>query len=158
MKPGDCARMQDLLPARAAGRLSTPELQELDAHLSGCELCRAEAELIATLRRWAVAPPPGLQPLVLRALLGSAPRRRLIRRPALLAASLAAALLGGTVLLRAVLGGGETLSRASAGAPSDLFEQTVPGWPGANGWLAGGVVPEHFSEPELELLLAEFDS
>jgi len=51
MKPGDCARMQDLLPARAAGRLSTPELQELDAHLSGCELCRAEAELMGTYKR-----------------------------------------------------------------------------------------------------------
>lgn len=49
---GDCpnVEMRELLPAHAAGKLSPGERARVDAHLSSCEMCAFEVEIVAAAR------------------------------------------------------------------------------------------------------------
>lgn len=101
MRPATCDLVRDRLPDALAGRMPPDEARVVLGHLDDCAACAAEAELVRMLRRNAVRAPGGLEAQV-KAALAARPRRWSfgVTRPALIAATVGAALLGGAALLR----------------------------------------------------------
>lgn len=153
----DCEAVRDLLPLLARGGQTDLDRARVDAHLRTCAGCRAEAELLALLRRHAVKAPPDLAARVLEA---HAARPR-ARRPAARHFALAAAIAGALLLGGLLRGLGPWASATApdadvAEAPGNLLQSF---WPGNDG-LAAGITPSlhELSVDELELLLTELDS
>ncbi len=130
----NCDAVRDVLPEALAGTLAPEAARALAAHLAGCADCRAEADVIRTLRRHPVAVPDGLEARVRRAAPVRSPGTRFPgARAGLLAAAAAGLLLGGGLLLR---------SRQSTGpgpgsAPPPV--SALPGTPVPAAPAAGGV-------------------
>jgi predicted anti-sigma-YlaC factor YlaD len=155
----ECDRVCDLLPHHAAGRLEPAAAAAVERHLQSCEECRGEAAVVGLLARNAATPPAGLEARVLAA---TAPRRRLafVPAPALLAASVAAALLGGAAVLRHArgpAGGAPTAEGAVVGVDGRGLMMGLPG-NGDDGLAASGASLDDLSEDELRSLLKELKS
>lgn len=107
----DCGRWQDALPDYVAGRLRPEAARAVAAHLEACSECRDEAALVTALFAPARAP-AGLAERVLTAVqAGPRPRVSHTRRYAL-AATVAFALISGSLLWRQAgqNEGGETVA------------------------------------------------
>lgn len=156
---GDCGRVRDLLPDRITGRLEPAAAAAVDGHLAMCGDCRAEAEVVELLARHPAELPAGLEARVLAA---TARRRRLPYVPAsaLLAASIAAALLGGVAIRRH----GRGVEPAPATVPGSAVSVDGRGLmmrlPGSSddALAAGGTSLDDLSEEELRSLLQELNS
>ncbi|HEX7090280.1 MAG TPA: zf-HC2 domain-containing protein [Longimicrobiales bacterium] len=157
MSAMDCETARDLLPLLRGAGLSARDRAGLEAHIAGCEGCRAEAELLAMLRRTPATPPAGLVERILDALPARRPRQRRAVGLLALAATLAGAVLVGKGVVQDLLDadapGGPA---ASADLPAELLQ---PFWPGDDE-LAAGIAPalHQLSVDELEVLLAELES
>ena len=109
-----CEQVREQLPDALAGTLRAEDAHTLFAHVAGCADCRAEAELLQVLRRHAPVTPAGLQARIVAATAARRTPWMLGRgRPALLAAALTGALLGGAVLVHRA-----TTSAPQAAAPA----------------------------------------
>jgi len=147
-----CTQIRDILPERVSGQT----LPAVDEHLSACAECRAEAELIVVLRAAAPVAAPALAAAVREAVhRRPAPRRRFHPRRLAFAATLAGAVIGGTLLVEAVnlRRGPRAPSAATAGAESDGFLPVLE-----DPALTGGSVLPDLTEAELESLLARMES
>ncbi|MBI4409681.1 MAG: zf-HC2 domain-containing protein [Gemmatimonadetes bacterium] len=150
-----CDEIRDVLPTVVSGRAEPATEQAVQAHLAGCEACRAEAELIALLRRHPVAVPNGLEEQVLLAAAG--PRQRRASRgflPQLVAVAAAVVL---TVLGIRLVRVAEPEPSPVAGFMDTPFQAFGP-WAGSGAFTPGSVVLEELTEEQLELLLAEMES
>ncbi len=177
-----CEQVREHLPDALAGALRAEDAHALYAHVAGCADCRAEAELLATLRRHTVAAPPGLEARILAAT-GARRTPWILRtgRPALLAAGLAGALFGGAVLLHRASGPRPAApdlapQAQSAQAQAPTAQTTVPNstpstaaldvrglaqpLPGTAeaGLFSSGGGADDLSEEELQTLLKERQS
>lgn len=107
--PTECSRAREAASARLDGELSELELVQLDSHLAGCAACAEYAELIAAtaleLRAAALEQPS--EPIAI-------PRIR--RRPRLVPAAAAAAVVAGIAASSFALGGalGSHANRSTA--------------------------------------------
>lgn len=169
MKGASCDRIRDLLPDAEARRLSAEEARTVESHLAGCAECREEAALIRTMLRHPAQPPPELEAR-LRAVArrpGASSIARL-RRPALLAATVAAALVGGAGLLHELTNAPlpeppavrqQVATEAPAPAPVEGRSLLLP-LPGSGDdeWAAADASLNDLSEAELQSLLKELDS
>jgi hypothetical protein len=148
-----CEQVRELLPLGLAGYRAAGVTQ----HLATCPKCRADGELIARLRRATPAAPAGLDARVLGAI-----RARPVRRPwpnprqLALAATLAAAVIGGTLLVR-VLDQGSS-PPAAAGSAGSGGQPLVPLPVLEDPALNGGSVLSNLTEAELESLLTRIES
>ncbi|HEU4648491.1 MAG TPA: zf-HC2 domain-containing protein [Gemmatimonadales bacterium] len=155
----DCDRVRDLLPDYAAGRLEPATVAAVEAHLRSCDECRGESAIIGLLARHPAPLPGGLEARVLAA---TAPRRRVPYVPAsaLLAASVAAALLGGVTILRHTRGpeaAPPAAGAAAAGVDGRGLMMRLPG-SADDGLAAGSASLDDLSEDELQSLLKELNS
>jgi anti-sigma factor RsiW len=154
MNSMDCGTACDLLPLLERGELGPQQRSAVRLHLDGCAGCRAEAETVALLAGAAPPVPAGLEERVLAAVRRRQGRRWTLPRLAA-AASVASAVLGGSLLFQRV-GGPE----GSEPVATVVLEEITP----ALSWavslepmLYGGPAFEHLSVEELELVLTEFD-
>ncbi|HEY8469070.1 MAG TPA: zf-HC2 domain-containing protein [Longimicrobiales bacterium] len=157
MSAMDCETARDLLPSLHGAGLSTRDRASLEAHVAGCDDCRADAELIAMLRRNPATPPAGLFERIVDGL----PVRRPGQRRAVGLLALAATLAGALVVGRGLVQ--ELLDVPAAGDPAANVEPPVgllqSFWPADDGLVAGIAPALHqLSVDELEMLLAELDS
>jgi predicted anti-sigma-YlaC factor YlaD len=157
MSAMDCETARDLLPLLHGTQLNARDRAGLEAHVAGCDGCRAEAELLAMLRRNPARPPAGLAERIL----DGAPVKRAGQQRAVgvlaLAATLAGALLVGRGLVQELVDVGAPAGpAASVELPAGLLQSF---WPADDG-LAAGIAPalHHLSVDELEVLLAELES
>lgn len=153
----DCDTMRDLLPAFVRGELLPHETACADYHLKACADCRAEQALVALMQDVLVPVPAGLEARVVMAVRANtrvAPRRWVPARLAM-AATLAAAVLGGSVVFDRLYM--EQQPAATAAAASEHVEDLS--WAAAElPMLHGGADLEDLTVEELERLLAELES
>jgi hypothetical protein len=166
MNSATCERVRDRLPDLLAGRLGREAAQPVLAHLATCADCAEEARLIRLLRQDAVTVPAGLE-LRIRAAAARPARWRFgLARPALIAATIGAALLGGATLLhqrqtRATAAPAAVPAPVAAGvaAPVDARALMQP-LPGAmdGGPFSSSASLDDLSVEELQTLLKEMQS
>ena len=149
----NCKEVRELLPLGLAGYQAAGVAQ----HLATCPECRAEAEVIARLRQTAPAVPAGLETRVLGAVRARTVRRtwRSPRQLAL-AATLAAAVIGGTLLMRVIDQGNSPPAAADSAGPGG--QPSVPLPVLEDPALYGGSVLSNLTEAELESLLTRIES
>lgn len=143
----DCELIRDLLPGFAADRLSEVESEKVRTHLTGCEECRAEAEVVQLLYSARPQVPVGLiDGIESHVRLG----RRAVFRPwwGAAAAAVAAVALGIGVTSRADPGAEEV--------PAYVAElQGLSPWVSDDGLLAGAPEFDGLSDEALVTLLEE---
>lgn len=149
-----CEQIREQLPEWVSGR-GHPGIDE---HLAGCTECRAEAELLSTIRRAAPTAPPGLEARVL-AVTRARPVRRAWRntRQLAIAATVVGAFIGGSLLLQVIDGGDGGAPATSSGTSGSVAGDAllpVLEDPVVN---AGSLLPS-LTEAELESLLARMES
>jgi anti-sigma factor RsiW len=153
----DCGTTRDLLPPFVRHQLTPRETTRVDLHLEHCGECRQEVALVRLLAGSA-APAPAPAELRQRVLLAVRrhvrPRRATPARLAM-AATLAAAAIGGSLLFQRVV----TTGALDAVATIAFDEQGA-----ALSWavtldplLYGGPAFEYLSVEELEVVLSELD-
>jgi predicted anti-sigma-YlaC factor YlaD len=158
MSTMDCETARDLLPSLYGTGLNARDRADLEAHLAGCDACRADAESIAMLRRNPVTPPADLLERILDELPAGRPAQRRPARLLALAAMLAGALLVGRGLVQ------QWLDAPTPGDPTASVELPVgllhSFWLADDDGLVTGIAPalHQLSVEELEILLAELDS
>jgi hypothetical protein len=152
MNVASCEQVRELLPELIAERLAPALRRGVEGHLAGCAECRAEHAILALVAEARPVPPAGLEARVLAAQ-RVAPR---VRPPwgspgqLAMAATLAAAVIGGALLLDGGLLRQRTSAPTDSGVAVLLPEVVDP-------LLQGSLLPE-LTEAELEALLAEMDS
>lgn len=154
MNDVNCDYVRDALPDllmergsenRGTGMVHAPQLR---AHLAACDDCRAEAAVLELLSIQRVTAPSGLEARVVSALAQPQPRARVPRHVLALAASVAIALVGGSVLLQ--------VPRSTA---DPVVNVRVYGFVGVEeAMLSGKASLNDLSEEELEMLLLEMES
>jgi predicted anti-sigma-YlaC factor YlaD len=154
MNSMDCGTACDLLPLLERGGLGSQQRAAVGLHLEDCGDCRAEAGIVALLAGAAPRAPAGLDERVLAAVRTRQSRRRNPARVAA-AASVAIAVLGGSLLFQRIAGPVEPEPVATV-----VLEDITPALSWAvplDPMLYGGPAFEHLSVEELELVLSEFD-
>jgi anti-sigma factor RsiW len=152
----NCDAVRDALPLLVRDPNMSPEAAAVAAHLERCGECRAERELVHFVHGLAEAVPAGLETRVVEAV-----RRRTTRRFApsrlAVAATVAAALLGGSLVLDRW---GYEMAPPPNGAAL-VFEDNVAvvSWNVSDDpLLQSGTTLQQLSVEELEFILAELDS
>jgi len=155
MKPLSCEQVRDLLPDWDSRTPSGDSRTAMAAHLEGCANCRAEAALLAGLRRSLPAVPATLEWRVLNATRRPPARRWLTVRQLAVAATLAVAVLGGSLLI-------EVAARRAGDGPAPAITPGISAGvllPGLEDpILVGRSVLPSLTEAELESLLARMES
>ena len=150
-----CDQVRDLMPELLAHRLSAVDEARVQAHIAQCDECRAEMSLGRAIAARRYTPAVGLEARVLAA---TANRRIPYWSGArmTLAASIAIALIGGSVLLA------PPFMMTPGEAPVAQTPAPVPGGPGFLGvddaFASGAASLNDLSVEELRRLLAELDS
>jgi predicted anti-sigma-YlaC factor YlaD len=155
MKSPNCDHVRDALPDLLSRRLSSVEEAAVRAHIQNCVECQVELDLVTAVAAARLSVPAGLHARVVNA--------TRIRRTAVwsgrmtLAASIAVAVIGGSVLLS------QLRTTPDAADPIDV-SVAEPVEHGA-GWLSvedafvsGTASLRDLSEEELKKLLVELDS
>ncbi|HEX6134173.1 MAG TPA: anti-sigma factor [Longimicrobiales bacterium] len=142
----DCETIRDLLPSLIRGEMLPHEAVRIERHLADCPACTAEAEVVRVLQATLAPVPAGLETRVLQAV-----RHRSTRRPTparlALAATVAAAVLGGALVLNAPDGDGAAQTDVEA-----------VGWAAADDpLLHGSSALQDLTVDELEHLLEELE-
>lgn len=152
MTPLNCEHVCDVLPELVSGKLSSIDEAALRAHLQSCVDCQVQLELVTAISQSRLNVPDGLHARVV-----TATRNR--RVPAwtswmTLAASIAIAVIGGSVLLM------ERDFVPDTAVP--VAVQPVPAAEAGAGWLSvedafvsGAASLRDLSEDELKTLLSE---
>lgn len=144
----NCEYVRDVYPDVLSGKLELIAAQQVRAHVVSCDDCRAETAVLEMLHGQRVVAPAGLDASVLTELARPQTHRMRVPRHALaLAASVAIALVGGSVLL-------QMPARTAAPAATTGY-----GFVGVeDAMLSGKASLNDLSEAELELLLQEMES
>ena len=152
----DCDTMRDLLPAFVRGELLPHETACAEYHLQTCADCRGEHALVALMQDVLVPVPAGLEARVVMAVRAAprvAPQRWIPARLAM-AATLAAALLGGTVIFNQLHLEQQPAETTAASDPTEDLSWAAAELP----MLHGGADLADLTVEELERLLAELES
>ncbi|HSJ09130.1 MAG TPA: zf-HC2 domain-containing protein [Longimicrobiales bacterium] len=158
MMTHDCDSIRDQLPLLALGRLPADEASTVRSHAEACAECRAELDVVVMLQGALAPVPVGLEARVIGAVRRVAPSRRWNPARLAMAATLAAAVIGGTVIFErsGYLPGAE--SQLSRTISLETGESAMSWDTDADPLLHGGSTLEGLSVEELELILAELES
>ena len=147
-----CEYVREVYPDVLHGSADASTATAVRAHIAGCAECRAEAELTEQLRRAAVEVPAGLHERVVAGLSTPARGRRFPVRHLAFAATLAAALIGGSLLLDSMRSPGSRAATQPPGA-GGLGVITVEA-----AMVTGTGSLQDLTVEELEQLLGEIES
>jgi hypothetical protein len=152
----NCDAVRDVLPLLVREPNASLEAAAVAAHLDRCEQCRMEHEIVHLVYGLAEVVPAALETRVVEAV-----RRRTTRRFApsrlAIAATVAAALLGGSLVLDRW--GYEMAPRPNGAALVFDDNLAVVSWNVSDDpLLQSGTTLQQLSVEELELILAELDS
>lgn len=147
MSHDECGTIRELLPDYGTARLDSGSVSLVERHLTTCEECRAEADLVRLLHASRAAVPSGLAGRITRRALSE---RRVLHRPwwGISAAAVAALALG-------IGFNGSTPGPAAVGG--DFAYETEEGdlWLSDDGLLAGAPAIDALSDEALLELLDE---
>jgi predicted anti-sigma-YlaC factor YlaD len=147
-----CDKVWDLLPDLLGQRLDARTEAAVRAHLQGCADCRAELSLVSAVASARLAVPTGLERRIQNAVRGRSLARP--RWPIAAAAAVAAAMIGGSALLRGALE-----RQTDTVAPAAVTDAQGAGWIGVDdAFMSGTSSLRDLSVEELEKLLVELDS
>jgi anti-sigma factor RsiW len=153
----DCETTRELLPLRIRGELLPHETTRVDAHVAACAECRADEALLAALARGVAAVPAGLEQRVLAAI-ATPVRHRWVPAGIAMAATLAAALIGGALLMQRA-GYDLTPDGVPGGVVlEELMAPMVSWFMHDDPLLDGGSTLQQLSVEQLEIVLAELES
>jgi hypothetical protein len=140
-----CEVVRDAYPDAQNGRLDAMRVDMIRAHLASCADCRSEIDVLDVIHAQPMAVPAGLHERVVAA--ARQPQRPYwqSRRVLSLAATVALALVGGSVLMQTA--GSEARTARPVGFVSV-----------ENAMLTGKASLDDYSVAELEKLLEEIDS
>lgn len=162
-----CETVTDLLPEYLGGVLDEERAAAVQRHLADCADCTAEHSLVASLRQHRATPGDGLVERIVRGSLerefssrfrsAGSPRLSSLSRPSLaLAATLAMALLGGSLLLKRL---NLQVEIADVTRPVVGIDGGGAGWIGVDAALVSGAASlQDLTVEELEQLLVEVGS
>lgn len=156
----DCEGASDLLPLLVRSELRGEEEAAVEAHVAMCTACAQEAEVVGLVYRAQAEVPVGLEPRVLAAVRGRAPARRWVPARWAMAATVAAAVVGGSMVFdRFMPRSGGQMGAVPGFLELEAAEATVLSWAAAEDpLLHGGSGLHTLSLEELEILLAELES
>jgi hypothetical protein len=151
----DCETVRDLFPVLLRRELLAHEAGAVEAHMAECAECSAEGGIVRLLHATQPAAPAGLEARVLLAVRRPAPVRRLAPARWAMAATVAAAVLGGSIIMeRAGLGG-----RTDLDGMLDASMIPMLSWAAAEDpLLHGSSTLQALSLEELEMILEELGS
>lgn len=142
----NCEYIRDVYPDVLNGSAEPSLEQQVRAHVATCDECRAETAMLAVLRSVQTPVPTGLHERVMRAASTPAPRWRVSRSGLAMAATLAAAVVGGSFLM-------ETQN------PTAKKNEPGFGFVSVEGAMVSGASSlDDLSVEELEKLLREMES
>ena len=149
MKGTTCQELADRLPDWVSGRLTETAGALVSAHVSGCDDCSAQADILAALFAARPEAPSGLAQSITAAVGGQA--RGSWSRPAwVLSAAALLVLAVGTTLM---MGAPQLMDEASALGEVTLEESQV--WISDDAAVAGAPVLDDLSDEALATLLEE---
>jgi predicted anti-sigma-YlaC factor YlaD len=152
----ECGTTRDLLPLHVRQQLLPQEAATVEEHLEGCAECRQESVIVALLADSAPAASAQLQQRVLGAVRQRAASRRATPTRLAIAAAVAAAALGGSLLfqqLRPADSGQDAIATLVFDESAEALSWAVSLDP----LLYGGPAFEHLSVEELEVVLSELE-
>jgi predicted anti-sigma-YlaC factor YlaD len=155
----DCDTMRELLPAYVRNELLPHEKPAAASHLDVCASCAAEATVLRLVHDAQPTVPPELEARVLLAV--RRPAQRALWQPArlALAATVAAAVLGGSLIVDRTGLLRRTTDPSRAMGSLDEGDASALSWAAAEDpLLHGSFALQQLSVEELELLLAELES
>lgn len=155
----NCDTVRDLVPAFVRASLLPHEEAATEAHLEGCAECRHEVAIVRLIHATQPIVPAGLEARVLLAVRRPVAPRRWAPGRLAMAATVATALLGGTLALQRAGVIPFPADNAASFGTVDASVVSALGWAAAEDPLLHGAsaVPQ-LSVEELEILLAELDS
>jgi predicted anti-sigma-YlaC factor YlaD len=154
----DCESTRDLLPPLVRAELTGPDAATVEAHLATCAACLEEVAVVRQVHALKVVVPAGLEARVLTAVRRRMPAPRWVPARWAMAATFAAAVLGGTVIFeRLGVRLGDDVQPAFVELDDGVV--TVLSWAAAEDPLLHGLSAlDQLSIEELEVLLAELES
>jgi hypothetical protein len=154
----DCEQMRDLVPLLIRGQLLPHEAAATEQHLESCGDCREEMALVRAVAAAVPVVPGGLEARVVLAVRRPRPRSSWSPSRLAMAATLAAAVLGGRLVFDRWASPPTPEPNGGAIVFDDNFSP-VMGWAVAQDpLLQSGSSLTLLSAEELELILAELDS
>jgi len=154
----DCATMRELMPAYVRNELLPHEAAAAASHVGACASCAGEASVVALVYSARTPVPAGLEARVLLAVRRPVSRRLWLPSRLAAAATVAAAVLGGSLVLQRA-GVFQSPEPAPAVVTLDATDASSVSWAAAEDPLLHGSSDlQDLSVEELELLLAELDS
>jgi hypothetical protein len=143
----NCETIRDVYPDVLNGTAEPVLVQQVRAHVASCDECRGEIALIDSIHGAQTPVPAALHERVVRAASAPQPRWRVSRGGLAMAATLAAAVIGGSLLL-------ESQNTASQQEAEEGF-----GFVSVEGAMMSGTTSlNDLSVEELEKLLGEMES
>jgi anti-sigma factor RsiW len=151
----DCVTTRDLLPPFVRHQLAPRDATRVDLHLERCGECRQEVALVRLLAGSAAAAPAELRQRVLLAVRRHVRTRRATPARLAMAATLAAAAIGGSLLFQRVVTpvAVDAVATLASDEPGTALSWAVTLDP----LLYGGPAFEYLSVEELEVVLSELD-
>lgn len=172
MNGNDCDTVRDLLPLLGHDELRPRDEAWAQEHLTLCADCREEAGLVHMIQSTLDPLPAGLEARVLAAVRDAAAarhaeavsggltarRRRVTTGRLARAATLAAAVIGGALVVERVGGPWSEAARGN-GSDFDVPATSLLSWAAADdAMLHGGMALDELTVEELELLIEELES
>jgi predicted anti-sigma-YlaC factor YlaD len=149
----NCEYVREVYPDILNGRADAAATAAVYGHVTSCAECRAEAELLTQLHAVQVEVPVGLQERVLTAVHTPASGRGFGKRQLGLAAAVAAALIGGSILLEPTRSLGPHAPTVAQTNSAGLGVVTVEA-----AMMSGTGSLQDLTVEELEQLLGEIES
>ena len=151
MNTMNCEYVREVYADVLHGRAAAETVTAVRAHLAGCADCRDEIRLIEALHAATVTVPAGLHERVMGDVANSSPARGPAPRRWAMAATVAAALIGGTVLLNS--------DRSPVNPPAAAAEDGGLGFVTVEAAMVSGTSSlQDLTVEELEQLLGEIES
>jgi len=154
----DCGRIRELLPELVRGELSVRAAIIAKTHADSCAECRDELRLVRMLSDNLAPLPAGLEDRVIMAVrnVRPMPSRRWSPAHLAMAATVAAAVIGGSIMYRVV--GFNTPAVDLTNETATLNDQSAVGWAATEDpMLHGASFIQERTVEELEMILAEID-
>lgn len=149
----NCEYVLDVYPDVLNGRADAALAQQVRAHVAACDDCGADIELLEALHAEPILVPAGLHERVVKATRSPQPRWRIGRSELAMVATLAMAVIGGSLLVS-----NDTVPTAPAPVIRPVAQQSYGLIGVEEAMMSGKASLEDLSIEELESLLKELES
>lgn len=149
----NCEAVRDAYPNVMNGAATPAVIESVRAHLSSCDECRAECALLDAIYAQPMMVPSGLHERIVAGVAHAPAPRRFRVSDIAMAATLAAALIGGAVIQNRQSEETATAPVAAASRPQTIGSVGVE-----DALLTGKASLDDLSVEQLEQLLGEIDS